>query len=212
MLPEELTKLKGRLIEYAGLVENMIDRAVKGLLNNDVELLDKVENIDEPRANEFELELEEQCTILIARFQPAAKDLRSIMMIAQMNNDLERMGDLAVNIVDDARYLSERPPVKPFIDIPQMAELTRAMVRDAINSFINEDAQMARSVCQRDNTIDEIRDQIQRELLTHMMSDPQTIDRALRIQKISSALERIADLSTNICEDTIFIIEGLVFY
>jgi len=210
LLADELTSLKHRLIEYASHVDNMIDRSISGLLNKDMSMLKKVLDEDEPKANDIEIEIEELCTTIIAKFQPAAKDLRLIMMIAQMNNDLERMADLAVNITESALFLVERPAVKPLIDIPFMAQITIQMVKDAIDSFINEDKDLALSVCARDATIDDLKEQIHRELLTHMTSKPATIDRSFQLIRIANSLERIADLSTNICEDVIYIIEGII--
>ena len=118
MLSQEITSLKKHLLDFAAHVENMINKSIKGLLDRDRDILNEVLEKDEPKANDFEIEIEEICTVLIAKFQPAAKDLRTIMMAAQMNNDLERMGDLAVNIVESALSLVEREPLKPFIDIP----------------------------------------------------------------------------------------------
>jgi len=127
-----------------------------------------------------------------------------------MNNDLERMGDHAVNIAESSLFLIERPPVKPLIDIPNMAKVTMEMLRNSINSFINENAKLAKTVCERDYIVDGLRDQILRELITFMSSDPSTIERSIHLMRISSNLERIADLSTNICEDVIFMVEGRV--
>lgn len=208
MLEQEIEKLKGQLISYAGLVESMIDKSIKGLLNKDKNLLIEVAEKDEPRANDYEIEIEELCTVIIAKFQPAAKDLRMIMMISHMNNDLERMADQAVNIVESALFLIERPQLKPLIDIPHMAEMCKIMVKDAIDSFIKEDASLAEKVCKQDDIVDEIQEQIYRELITYIMANPKTIERALHLSRISNNLERIADLSTNICEDVIFIVEG----
>jgi len=208
MLREEVEKLKGQLISYAGLVESMIDKSIKGLLNKDKNLLNEVAEKDEPRANDYEIEIEEYCTVIIAKFQPTAKDLRMIMMIAQMNNDLERMADQAVNIVESSLFLIERPQLKPLIDIPHMAEMCKAMVKDAIDSFIKEDVKLAAKVCKQDDIVDDIQEQIYRELLTYIIDNPKTIERALHLNRISNNLERIADLSTNICEDVIFIVEG----
>jgi len=210
LLAKELTSLKHRLIEYASHVDKMIADSISGLLNKDIALLNKILEQDEPKANDLEIEIEEICITLIAKFQPAAKDLRLIMMAAQMNNDLERMADCAVNITESAVYLAERPSVKPLIDIPFMAEITTQMVKDSINSFILEDKDLAVSVCARDQTIDDLKDQINRELLTHMVSNPATIDRSFQIIRIANNLERIADLSTNICEDVVYIVEGKV--
>ncbi len=210
MLQHAVTDLKKRLIEYAALVEDMIQKSTKGLLTNNRLMLEEVRDVDEPLANRMELELEEKCTSLIAKYQPLANDLRAVMMIAQMNNDLERLGDLAVNIVESSLELIDQPMVKPLIDIPKMSEIAIGMVRDSIDSFIKSDSSKAQAVCERDAEVDQLKEQINRELLTHMMSDPNIINRAFQLIRISNSLERIADLSTNICEDAIYIIEGKV--
>ena len=131
-------------------------------------------------------------------------------MILRMNNDLERIGDHAVNISQSALVLIEQPLVKPFIDIPRMAEEVKHMINDAIVSFINKDSHLAKKVCERDSVVDSLRDQIIRELITYMISDPSTIQRSLHIMNVSKNLERIADLSTNICEDVIFLVDAKV--
>jgi phosphate transport system protein len=131
-------------------------------------------------------------------------------MIMKMGNDLERMGDHAVNIAESALYLIDRPAVKPLIDIPRMSELTIGMLKDSISAFINEDASLAKSVCERDGLVDSLRDQVLRELVTFMLSDSKTIERSLHLTRISGNLERVADLSTNICEDVIFMVKGQV--
>jgi len=210
VLVKEITSLKKRLLDYATHVETMINKTISGLLDRNRDILYEVAEKDEPKANDLEIELEERCTVLIAKFQPAAKDLRTIMMAAQMNNDLERMGDLAVNIVESALYLIDREPLKPFIDIPHMARIVSQMVKDSIDAFNNEDAKLAQNICERDQTIDDLKDQILRELVTYMMANPANIERSFRIIRIATSLERIADLSTNLCEDVIYIVEGRV--
>jgi phosphate transport system protein len=210
MLSEEITKLKKRLIEYAGLVENMIDKSVSGLTEKNEALLREVAEKDEPKANQFEIELEEQCMILIAKYQPRAKDLRIILRIDQMNNDLERMGDQAVNIVESSLFLIQHPQLKPLIDIPKMGEIAIQMVKDSIDAFVREDAALAKDVCERDQVIDDLKDQIQRELFTYIASKPSSIERAFHLIRIANNLERVGDLSTNICEDVIFIVNGRV--
>ena len=210
MLEAKLTDLKRELIGFASLVEQMIEKSIKGLLNKKRESLLEILENDEPKANSLELELEELCTTLIAQFEPKAKDLRIILMIAKMSNDLERMGDHAVNIAESSLFLIERPLVKPMLDIPRMAELTKKMLRDSIDSFINEDTNLAKNVCERDNLVDNLKDQLLRELITFMSSDSTTIERSLHLIRISGNLERIADLSTNICEDVIFVAKGQV--
>ncbi|GBD93027.1 hypothetical protein BMS3Abin05_00606 [bacterium BMS3Abin05] len=210
MLEQRINLLKQKIVEYAFFIENMIHNSIKGLMNKNRELLEKVINDLEPKANDFEIELDELCTSTIAQFGPKAKNLRSILMIAKMNNDLERIGDQAVNISECGLYLIEKPPVKPLVDIPRMGEEAVKMLSDAIDSFINENITLAESVCERDNIVDNLRDQILRELITFMTSDPVTIERSIHLIKISRNLERIADLSTNICEDVIFMIEGKI--
>jgi len=210
MLTEKINILKKKLIDMASLAEDMVKSSIKGLIEKRKEILEKVIKEYEPKMNELEIELDELCTNLIALYQPKAGNLRTILMILKMNNDLERVGDLAVNISESALYLIERPPVKPLIDIPRMAEESIDMLKNAIDSFINKDAELAKSVCEKDTIVDGLRDQVLRELITYMSSDPTTIERAIHLIRISRSLERIADLSTNICEDVIFMVEGRV--
>jgi len=207
MLEEKLNELKKKLIEMAGLAEDMVKKSIQGLIEKRKEILEKIIKEYEPKMNELEIELDELCTNLIALYQPEAGDLRTILMILKMDNDLERVGDLVVNISESALYLIERPPVKPLIDIPKMAEETISMLKNAIDSFINKDAKLAKFVCEKDAIVDNLRDQILRELITYMSSDPSTIERSIHLIRISRSLERIADLSTNICEDVIFMAE-----
>lgn len=208
MLHQELEKLKEMLIESATLVQAMIERSIEGLLKRDRDLLLKVIEVDEPRENNLEIEIDEKGIELIARYQPQAKDLRTIVMILKMNNDLERMGDEAVNISQSAIFLIDKPLVKPLIDIPRMAEESIKMVRDSLNAFLTENPELAKEVCLRDSVVDGLRDQIWRELITFMASDPSTIERALHLLRISRCLERVADLATNLAEDTVYIVKG----
>jgi phosphate transport system protein len=210
MFEEKVANLKRELVEYAGLVESMIGKAVKGLLEREPDYFVDVIEKDEPRANKYEVEIDELGTALIAQYEPKAKDLRTILMIMKMSNDLERMGDHAVNIAQSGQYLIERPLVKPFIDVPRMSELTIGMLRDSILAFINEDADRARNVCARDKEVNGLRDQLFRELITYMVSDTTTIERSLHLTRVAGNLERVADLSTNICEDVIFMVKGQV--
>jgi phosphate transport system protein len=210
MLQEKIINLKGELLDFASLVEKMIEGSISGLLNRDTEILKTVMGKNEDKANSFEIEIDETCVGLIAQFQPKAKDLRTILMVMQMNNDIERMGDHAVNISESALFLIARPAVKPLIDIPRMAELSIKMLKDSLVSFTDENPDLARQVCERDNEVDALGEQVLRELITFMSGDTGTIERSLHLLRISRNLERIADLSTNICEDTIFITEGRV--
>ena len=210
VLEERLVELRKTLIEFATLVERMIESSIKGLERREKELLDSVAQIDEPKANELDIKLDELCASLIAQYQPMAKDLRIILMIFKMNETLERMADHAVNISESGLYLLETPAVKPLIDIPEMATVAAQMLRESIAAFINEDAGLAKSVCARDSIIDDLRDKTYKELIDVMSEDSSTIKRCLHLMRISRNLERIADLSTNMCEDIIFIVEGKV--
>ncbi|MCM8785765.1 MAG: phosphate signaling complex protein PhoU [Candidatus Omnitrophica bacterium] len=210
MLDERIIELKRKITEFGLLIEKMIDESIAGLLNKNEERLKKVIEDLEEKANNFEIEIEELCIETIAQFEPKAKNLRIILMILKINNDLERIGDHAVNISESSLFLIKRPDVKPLIDIPRMADESIKMLKDSINSFINEDAEMARNVCYRDNIVDNLKDQIIRELVTYMISDPNTIERSLELIRITQNLERIADLSTNIGEDVIFITQGKI--
>lgn len=210
MLQEELTKLKRKLIEYASLVETMIQKNKSGLLKKEKELLLSIMEEDEPRTNELEIEIDELCTIIVAQHNPVAVDLRTVLMILKINNDLERIGDLAAVFAENALYLIDKPLVKPLVDIPKMSEKVKYMLEKSINSFVNKDAEEAKSICEMDDEVDNLRDQVLRELITYMINDTSTIERSLRLFRITRVLERIADLSTNICEDIIFMVEGRV--
>ena len=211
MLEEtKLINLKKGLTEYATLVESMVDQSINGLMLKNAGQLSDVIGLDEPRANNFEIEIDEKCVSIIAQHQPTGKALRTILMALHINSTLERIGDHAVTISESGLFLIERPPVKPLIDIPRMGDVVKSMISDSITSFINEDADLAQKVCERDSIVDGLRTQILRELITFMTSDPTTIERALQLMKIASNLERIADLTTNICEDVIYMVKGKV--
>jgi phosphate transport system protein len=211
MLEEaKIKKIKKELLEYATIVEGMIGKGIEGLMNNDESLLNEVILKDEPRVNDFEIRLDEMCIAVIAQHQPAGKSLRTIFMMSNINGNLERMGDHAVTICESGLFLIQKPPVKKLIDIPRMADVVKGMITDGINSFVNEDAALARTVCERDDIVDGLRDQIMRELITFMTADPTTIERSLHLMKIASNLERVADLTTNICEDVIYMVQGKV--
>ncbi len=210
MLMEKLNELKKKLVEESALAESMVKKSIEGLVERKESMLIEVIEKDEPRLNEMEIEIDKICVSLIARYQPGAGNLRTILMIFRMNKDLERIGDLAVNISRSALYLIDKPLVKPLIDIPRMADEAIKMLSDAITSFIGEDAKLALDVCKRDEIVDALRDQVLRELITFMTSDPTTIERSIHLIRISRCLERIADLSTNMCEDVVFMVEGKV--
>lgn len=210
MLKAKIDELKRELIGFGTLVEDMISRSIKGLLQKDKALLLEVIDQQEPATNDLEIHIDKLCTAIIAQHQPVARDLRTTLMIYKMNSDLERMGDHASNIADSGLYLTSHAPVKPLVDIPKMAEETIRNISDSIGAFVNEDAPLAQNVCERDHVIDELHVKIFHELVAFMTSDPTTIERSLYLIRIANNLERIADLSTNICEDVIFMVEGRV--
>ena len=210
MLEERLKEVTKRILEFSSLVEMMLASSLSGLQKRDVEKLMAVVKEDEKKANQWEVEIDEAVTALIAQFEPKARELRTALMLLKMNNDLERMADHAVNIAESSLFLIEYPPVKPLLDIPRLAEISIGMLRDSMLAFINQDIDRAARVCERDRIVDDLRDQIWRELITFMTADPTTIERAFHLLRIAANLERIADLSTNICEDVIFMVKGLV--
>jgi phosphate transport system protein len=210
LLEEKISELKKKLVDYACLVVSIVEKSIKGLVNKNTELLTGIIEEDEPKANDFELELDEICVTLIVKFQPRAIDLRTILMILKMNNDLERIADHAVNISQSALYLIDIRLVKPLIEIPRMAEEVIKMLNDSIDSFIGKNPKLAKSICERDSVVDALRDQILRELITYMISDATTIENSLHLFNITKNLERIADLSTNICEEVIFAVDGRI--
>jgi phosphate transport system protein len=206
---KELETLKGDLLTMASLVEEAIHNAIQSLVKRDSELIQKTFE-GEDRINRLEIEIEEECLKLIALRQPMAADLRFITAAMKIITDLERMGDQAVNIAERAISLNEEPQLKPYIDIPKMAEIAQSMVKDVLDAFVNRDSKLARSVCERDDLMDGLNNQVFRELLTYMLSDPNTITRAVHLIIVSRCLERIADHATNIAEDVIFMVDALV--
>ncbi len=208
-LTEETSKLKKMLFEMASSVEEMIAKSIKALEENNMILAEDVIKSDE-KVNEMEIEIDNQCIRILALLHPEAEDLRTVTMIMKINNDLERIGDHAVNIAQMALYLADKPPVKPLIDIPKMAEKAIEMLQESLDSFVNKDAELAVEVCKKDDEVDALEPQIVRELVTYMISDPQTIDRALTLILIARGLERVADLATNIAEDAYYMASGKI--
>jgi phosphate transport system protein len=206
---KELAKLKESLLKMAGLVEEAINHSVQALVKRDSDLVDKTMDL-ESRINAMDLDIEEMCLKLLALRQPMAIDLRFITAAMKINTDLERMGDQAVNIAERATSLNQEPPLKPYIDIPRMAEIAQTMVRDVLDSFVKRDSKLARSVLERDDLVDGLNHQVFRELLTFMISDPASILRSAHLMIVCRCLERIADHATNIAEDVIFMVEARV--
>ena len=206
---QELNKLKGNLLQMAGLAERAISNAVEALVKRDTPLAEKTIAEDE-KINQMELRIDDVSLKLLALHQPMAADLRFITSAMRINTELERIGDQAVNIAERVISLNQEPQLKPYIDIPRMAEITQSMVKDVMDAFVNGDAQLARSVCERDDQVDGLNDQVFRELLTYMMGDSKTITRAVHLIIVSRCLERIADHATNIAEGVIFMVKALV--
>lgn len=208
-LEEETSKLKKMLFEMATAVEEMIAKSVKALQENNMILAEDVIRSDK-RVNEMEIEIDKKCISILALHHPEAEDLRTVIMIMKINNDLERIGDHAANIAGMTKYLADKPPVKPLIDIPKMAEKAIEMLQESLDSFVNKDPDLAVEVCKKDDEVDAMEPQIVRELVTYMISDPQTIDRAITLILIARGLERVADLATNIAEDSYYIASGKI--
>jgi phosphate transport system protein len=204
---EELEALQGRLLEMGGLAEERVRAAVQGLVARDVAVIDQVLHGDEP-INTLHIEVDERCFKLLALHQPMAADLRQIVAAVKINTDLERVGDLAVNIAEAAKRYALHPPVNKLIDIPRMGELAQAMLRDALDSFVRRDTALAQRVLNEDDRLDSLKTQIFRELLTYMLQDPGTVEPALDLILVSRHLERIGDHATNVAEDVIFMVSA----
>ena len=203
----ELAAVKEALIRMASLAEEAIGRSVKSLVCRDAEMARHVIESD-AAINTLEIEIDELCVRTMARYQPEAKDLRFLAMAFKINNDLERMGDQAVNIAERTLDLLQEPLLKPLIDIPRMAEIAQRMVKESLDAFVQQDAERARAVCRADDEVDRLDDQIFRELLTYMMENPKTITRSVHLILVSRHLERIADHATNIAEDVYYLAKG----
>lgn len=204
---EELKNLKQKLLTMADTAQEMIGLSVKSLTERNKKLTEEVFLLED-KVNHAEIEIEDEVLRLLALRQPAAGDLRLLTAILKINNDLERVADQAVNISELAIYLLKEPPLKPLIDIPHMANLAQKMIKNSIEAFVHHDPSLAKVVCQDDDEVDRINDQVFRELLTTMMEDPKSITRAVDLILVSRNIERIADHATNISEDVIFIEEG----
>ncbi|MBA2124295.1 phosphate transport system regulatory protein PhoU [bacterium Unc6] len=204
---EELNLLKENLLRMAALAESRVRSCIDALVSRDEEIAKKVIESDE-QINNMQMEVDETCLKLIALHQPTAIDLRFLTMTMKISDELERIGDLAVNIAECSQKLITEPLLKRLIDIPRMARLAENMVKSSIDAFVRWDAELAKTVCENDNEVDGLKDQILRELLTYMMEDQKTITRAIELILVSRHLERIADHATNIAEDVIYMVKG----
>ena len=205
---EELEALQGRLLEMGGLAEERVSAAVQSLVSRDIAAIERVLYGDEP-INALHVEIDSRCFKLLALHQPMATDLRAIVATVKINTDLERVGDLAVNIAEAAKRYATHPPVKKLIDIPQMGDIAQEMLHDALDAFVRRDTALAQQVLNEDDRLDSLKTQIFRELLEYMLKDPATVEPALDLILVSRHLERIGDHATNIAEDVIFMVSAL---
>ncbi|MGC8916628.1 MAG: phosphate signaling complex protein PhoU [Thermoanaerobaculum sp.] len=203
----ELAKLKEKLLTMAGEVEQQLALAVRSLVERDAAAAQEVMAADS-RVDEREKEVDRLAVEIIVRERPLASDLRLVITATKIAPDLERVGDHAVNIAEQALALNRMPPLKPFVTLPRMAEIARDMIRQALQAYVAHDARLAREVIARDDVVDALHEEVFRELLTYMLGDPQTIPRALALILVARSLERIADQATNIAEQVVYLVEG----
>ncbi len=203
----QLRQLRDKLLLMAGHVESMIASSVKALVDRDVTLARRTIDNDH-KVNKAEVETDELCLLILAKRQPMASDLRFITLALKMVTDLERIGDLAVNICERAIDLSSEPPVRSYDDIQRTADIVQTMVRDAIDAFVRADVAKAEAVIARDDEVDELYHQIFRDILQQMLGDSAAIQRGIHVQSVAKWLERIADHSTNLAELVVFMVKG----
>jgi phosphate transport system protein len=204
---EELEALQSRLLEMGGLAEERVRACIEALELRDLALLAQVMAGDEP-INQLHIEVDNRCFRLLALYQPMATDLRAIVAAVKINTDLERVGDLAVNIAEAAQRYTSHPPVKKLIDIPAMGTIAQTMLRDALDAYVRRDTALAHAVLNADDRLDALKTQVFRDLLTYMLKDPSTVEPALDLILMSRHLERIGDHATNIAEDVIFMVSA----
>jgi len=205
---EELEALQGRLLEMGGLAEERVRAALEGLVSRDPAIINKVLAGDEP-INQLHVEVDNRCFRLLALHQPMATDLRAIVAAVKINTDLERVGDLAVNIAEAGKRYIGHAPVKQLIDIPQMGHIAQSMLRDALDAYVKRDTELATQVLNEDDRLDGLKTQVFRDLLTHMLQNQGTVEPSLDLILVSRHLERIGDHATNIAEDVIFMVSAL---
>jgi len=203
----DLEQLKERLLVMAGLAERAVHQSVQAVFEKNEDLANRVLE-EEPAINEMQIEIDDRVMQLVALQAPMAVDLRFILCASRINNDLERIGDQAVNIAQSALRILRHPQVKPYVDLPRMSGLAEGMVRESLNALVHRDADLAKSVLLRDDEVDHLRDQIFRELLTYMMENSAVVFPAFELVLITKNLERIGDHATNIAEDVIYMVAG----
>ena len=204
---EELQQLKTRLLEMGGLAEERVRSVVEALVEREPGIVERVLAGDAP-INQLHIEIDQRCFKLLALHQPMAVDLRAIVSAVKINTDLERVGDMAINIAEAVKRYMRHPPVKELIDIPRMADIAQRMLRDALDAYVRRDVALAQAVLDADDALDSLKTQVFRELLTYMLHNPSTIEPSLDLILISRHLERIGDHATNIAEDVIFMVSA----
>src|SRR3990172_6475630 len=204
---EDLRKLREDILYMGGLVEDQIQKAVRSLVDRESDLANVIIERDH-EVNRLDVDIDDLCIRLLALHQPAGRDLRFITTGLKITTDLERIGDMAVNICERALELNQEPQLKPYIDIPRMAQIAEGMIRESLDAFVREDTDLALKVCKDDEQVDQLNSQIFRETVSFMIEDPHTINRAMKIGIISKYLQRIADHATNIAEMVIFMVKG----
>src|SRR4051812_17838615 len=203
----DINELKERVLWMGSLAERAVHQAIHAVLEGDASLAEKVLR-EEPQINELKVEIDVRVVHLLPLQQLMAADLRFVLAVSPSNNDLERIGDQAVNVAQSAQRIHRHPRVKPYVDLPRMSELAEGMVRDSLNALVRGNVELARSVLVRDDQVDSLRDQIFRELLSYMMGDSAVVFQAFELILVAKNLERVADHSTNIAEDVIYIVAG----
>lgn len=206
---DELADLKTTLLRMAGLAEDQIDKALTALVTRDSDLARHVIERDH-QVNTLDVEIDEECIRLLALHQPAARDLRLVTTAMKISTELERISDLAENVSERTIELNEEPQLKPYIDIPLMGKMARTMVKESIDAFVKDDSALARKVLADDDFVDDLMEQLFRELLSFMLEDTRTISRAIRLSFIAKYLERMADHATNIAELVVYLVEGKI--
>jgi phosphate transport system protein len=203
----EFDELRQRLLWMGSLAERAVHQSVHAVLDAEEQLAETVLS-EEDAINEMQIEIDERVQRLLALQQPMAADLRFLLAVSRINGDLERIGDQAVNIAQSAIRILRHPQVKPYVDLPRMTELAEGMVRDSLNSLVRSDLDLANSVCQRDDQVDRLRDQLFRELLTYMMENSAVVFPSFELILVAKNIERIADHAVNIAEDVIYYVAG----
>ena len=206
---EDFDKIKSKILMMGSLVEDQIRNALTALVERDEALARQVIENDR-NVNTFDVEIDEMALDALVRYQPVAKDLRFVTTAMKISTELERMSDLAENICERALELNEEPQLKPYIDIPHMAERARIMVKESLDAFVKMDSTLARKVIHDDDFVDNLTEQLFRELLSFMMENPKTISRAIRLSFIAKYIERLGDHATNVAELVVYLVEGKI--